>query len=74
MLFVVCEFSLSIQIMTYNLLVVIWVQTVCKGYQQTMKDATSVKELKWADMFEQNLKIHINSSILLLESQEMYNM
>ena len=36
-----------IQIRTDKTSGLIWIQTVCKGYQQTTKDATSGERVKW---------------------------
>ena len=42
--------TLWIQIRTNILLVLIWVQTVCKGYQQMTKGATSKERVNGQDM------------------------
>ena len=44
-----------IQIRTDILSVLIWVQTVCKGYQQTTKVASSKERVKVLDLYRANV-------------------
>ena len=51
------------QIMTDIMLVLIWVQTVCKNYQQTTKIATSKARKRIKGLKNKSDKIFLSSSV-----------